>query len=130
MGKIVFICHPISGDPKGNTKKIVEIIRHINLTEPDVIPLCPYLPDVMALNDHDPAERARGLNNGLELIRRIAPHISECRLYGPGVSAGMQAERELFENLGVRVADYTEPRVIQHPAVKELYKEILNRKME
>lgn len=100
--KIVYIAHPIaSPSPKENIDKILKIIRHINLTEPDVVPFAPYIPDCLCMDDHVPAERERGIKNDIALIK--AGFITEARLYGPVISKGMQAEKELFESLGVPV---------------------------
>ncbi len=103
--KIAYIAHPIGGDVKGNIDKILQIIRHINLTEPDVVPFAPYIPDCLIMDDGHPEERKRGIANDIALIK--AGFISECRLYGPRISPGMQAEKELFESLGVPVRDMT-----------------------
>lgn len=102
--KIVYIAHPIGGDPEGNIKKILTIIRHINLTEPDVVPFAPYIPDCMAMDDAVPEERERGIKNDIALIK--LGFISECRLYGNRISVGMQAEKELFESMNVPVVSY------------------------
>lgn len=88
--KIAYIAHPISGDVEGNIRKILEIIKEINLEEPETIPFCPYLPDVMAMDDNMPAERERGLKNTMELIWRV--DVDELRLYGDKVSSGMIEE--------------------------------------
>lgn len=39
--KTAYIAHPVSGDVKGNVEKIIAIVRHINLTEPDIVPFVP-----------------------------------------------------------------------------------------
>lgn len=108
--KIIYIAHPIGGDPKGNIDKILKIIRRINLTEPEVVPFAPYIPDCLAMDDHVQEERDRGIKNDVALIN--AGFISECRLYGPTVSPGMQAEKELFESLNVPVISYIEEEYI------------------
>ena len=51
--KIAYIAHPISGDVKENIKKIINIIRTVNLEEPLTVPFAPYIPDCIALNDTD-----------------------------------------------------------------------------
>ena len=88
--KIVFISHPISGDVPGNIKKIIAIARHINLTEPDVVPFVPYLIDLYSLDDNDPKEREMGLKNCLAVIDSC--FIDEVRLYGDRISKGMNDE--------------------------------------
>jgi hypothetical protein len=88
--KIAYIAHQIGGDVNGNTKKVIAIVRAINLTEPETIPFAPYISDVMALNDEIPDERARGFKNNKHYFQKGI--IDELRLYGPVVSAGMIEE--------------------------------------
>ena len=88
--KIAFISHPVSGDVAGNIKKIIAIARHINLTEPDVVPFVPYLIDLYSLDDNNSEERQRGLKNVGAIIDSTI--IDEVRLYGDRISHGMSAE--------------------------------------
>jgi len=92
--EIAYIAHPVGGDVAGNIEKILKIVREININEPDVVPFVPYLADLYALNDDIPEERNRGIKNGLSLIE--AGFITECRLYGDRISAGMSAEIKQF----------------------------------
>jgi hypothetical protein len=78
--KIVYIAHPIKGNVTANVNSIIKIVRKINLEEPDVIPFAPYISDVLALNDDDPEERARGMSNGIELLGYDI--VDELRVYG------------------------------------------------
>lgn len=103
---VAYVAHKISGDVKGNIKKILLIVREINLTEPDVIPFVPYLSDVMALNDDNPAERERGLENDFHLIKSGV--VDEIRLYGPGISKGMAQEIIAGFSADVRIRAMTE----------------------
>ena len=111
--KICFISHPVSGDVSGNIKKIIAIARHINLTEPDVVPFVPYLIDLYSLDDNEPKERVRGLKNGLELF--INCRINEVRLYGNNISEGMKEEIELSRFYGIPVRPMT-------PETKAMFK--------
>jgi len=99
--KIIYIAHPISGNIKGNLKKITEIGREINLNEPDTIPFAPCFFACHCLNDNIPEERARGLKNDIELMKR--GFIDELRLYGNNISEGMKHEIELAHKLGIPV---------------------------
>ena len=103
---IAYIAHPFSGDVKGNLKKIREIIRNINLTEPDVVPFAPYYADCVAMDDNNPAERERGIRNDQEFFKR--GYIDELRVYGPHVSRGMQAEIELANKYHIQII-YADP---------------------
>lgn len=104
--QVAYICHPISGDVRGNLKKIREIVRHINLTEPNVVPFVPYYADLVSLDDNIPAERERGIKNDTELLSR--GFIDELRLYGNRISAGMMAETELAFEKGIVVLPMTQ----------------------
>lgn len=99
--KVAYIAHPVSGDVKGNIAKIIAIVREINLTEPDVIPFVPYLADLYALDDNNPAERQRGIKNDIALLKR--GFIDELRLYGNRISNGMRAEIDLAEEMDIPV---------------------------
>jgi hypothetical protein len=100
--KIVYIAHKLSGDIPGNIARIVSIVRFINLNMPDVVPLVPYLADVMALDDSLPEHRARGIVNDTVILS--AGFIDElwiCSDYE--TSKGVQAEIELAHKLGIPV---------------------------
>lgn len=99
--KIVYIAHPISGDIKGNLEKIRLIVRHINLTMPDIVPFAPYWLDCFALDDNNPEERKRGIMNDTALLTR--GFIDEMWLYGDKVSNGMAAEMALAKAAGIKV---------------------------
>jgi hypothetical protein len=99
--KIVYIAHPIAGDVWGNIKKILAIVREINLTEPEITPLVPYLADVMALDDTNPIERERGRKNGLALL--LGGRVDELWCFGGTISPGMEAEIDAAEKAGIPV---------------------------
>jgi len=101
MTKIVYIAHPISGDIKGNLDKIIKIIRHINLTEPDVVPFAHYWVDCHALDDDCKSERERGIRNDAEFFNRGL--IDELWLYGDRISNGMQEEIKTCRRLNIPV---------------------------
>ena len=103
--KFVYVAHPISGDVAGNIAKIKQIIRHINLTEPDVVPLAHYVVDCESLDDTVPAERERGIRNDNALLG--AGFIKELRLYGDRISNGMSCECELAVELGIEIIPMT-----------------------
>lgn len=104
--KIVYVAHPISGDVKGNLKKIIDIIRDINLNEPDVVPFAHYWVDCHALDDDNPEERMRGIKNDREFFERKS--FDELRLYGDRISNGMRKEMELAFKYNIPVIAMTE----------------------
>lgn len=91
--KIVYICHPISGDVENNIDKLLDIIRKINLEEPDIMPFAPYIVSCLTLEDHIPSERARGIKNNIEFFNRKI--IDEVRVYDKIVSARMAHELKI-----------------------------------
>lgn len=102
---IAYIAHPIGGDVKGNIKKVISIVREINLAHPDVVPFVPYLSDLYALDDSNPAERERGLRNGLFLLKK--GFIDEIWLYGDIISNGMRAELNIAKEHGIKIVCQT-----------------------
>jgi hypothetical protein len=93
--KIVYIAHPIGGDVTANIQKILNIVRDINLTMPDVVPFAPYIADVLIMDDSKPEERAIGISNDHKIIE--SGIVNELWIYGERISAGMVAEIELAE---------------------------------
>ena len=105
--KIAFIAHPIGCDVENNLKRICEIVRLVNLTEPNTVPFVPYYADCVALNDATPEERERGIANDKELFFREGL-IDEVRLYGDkGITRGMAAEIKLAWHMGITVTCMT-----------------------
>ena len=103
--KFAYIAHPVSGNIEDNLDAIKLIVRHINLTEPDVVPFAHYVVDCESLDDDIPEERARGIKNDIALFR--AGFITELRLYGNRISHGMAAEIALAHELGIKVVAKT-----------------------
>lgn len=99
--RITYIAHPISGDIEGNVKKILDIVREINLNEPEVIPFVPYLADVLSLDDSMPDQRKRGINNNSVYLN--SGIISELRVYGEKISKGVAEEIALARQFKIPV---------------------------
>ena len=95
--KIVYIAHPIGGYVDGNLEDLRRIIKHINLTMPDIVPYCPYYADVVSLCDNTPAERKRGMDNGIMTLG-LAHEVWLC---GDRISEGMRTEIDHAETLGI-----------------------------
>jgi len=110
--KVVFISHPISVNIKNqfavkeNLEKLAEIIREINLAEPNVVPFAPYYADCIALDDKNEDERERGMRNSEALLR--SGLVDEMRLHGEFLSYGMEQEMKLALELGIPVKRYLE----------------------
>jgi hypothetical protein len=105
--RIIYLAHPISGDVEGNIKKILKIVRDINLTEPDVFPFAHYLVDCQALDDTVPKERARGIKNDIAIFQKKG-FLDEVRLYGNRISYGMKCEIELARANNIPIIAMTE----------------------
>lgn len=109
--KIIYIAHPISGDIEGNLYKIRKIVREICLTNADVVPFVPYYVDIVSLDDNNPIERQRGIENDKEIFQRGI--IDEVWIYGDKISNGMKAEIQLAYSLNIPVIFKSE-ELLQH----------------
>ncbi|MFT3750937.1 MAG: hypothetical protein QM768_21670 [Agriterribacter sp.] len=103
--KVVYIAHPISGDINDNLFSIRKIVRHLNLSRNDIVPFVPYYVDVVSLDDNNPAERDRGIQNDIALFERGI--IDEVWLYGNRISKGMQAEILLANSMNIPIRPQT-----------------------
>ncbi len=99
--KIVYIAHPIGGNVKRNIKKVLKIVREINMSEPETLPFAPYVVDCQALDDNRQYERARGIKNNQHLLR--SGIVKELWLYGSIISRGMLSEIDIAIELGIPV---------------------------
>ncbi|MEN9655239.1 MAG: hypothetical protein RL311_147 [Bacteroidota bacterium] len=106
--RIVYIAHPISGDIKNNVKKILEIVKEINLTEKNIVPFVPYLSDVMALDDNKPEQRNKGIRNNIAYFQ--SGIIKELRVYGDFISKGVAEEISIAKQLNIPV-EYYNPKL-------------------
>lgn len=118
--KIIYIAHPIGaidpvnyGDAKrqvsDNLKSVADIVKFINITYPDIVPLAPYYLDCIVLDDSDPVQRQRGINNDIAILKSGA--IKEIWLYGDRISKGMKAEIILGLELGIKVVAKTKETI-------------------
>jgi hypothetical protein len=98
MPKTVFIAHPISEDPEGNTRKVLEICRQIHTA--DVIPVVPGLVWRMYLSAIDAGAKTLAKAVTEEYFRRGM--IDEIWFYGDKLSSGTLEELKLAERYGVR----------------------------
>jgi len=103
--RIAYIAHPIGGDVQNNLEKIKNIVRHINLTEPEIVPFAKYWVDCHALDDNSREERERGIKNDREFFERRS--FDELRLYGDRISKGMRAEIALAEKYCIPIVPMT-----------------------
>lgn len=99
--KVIYIAHPISGDVAGNLEKIRVIARDIMLKDENIIAFAPYWFDCHVLDDNNPAERQRGINNDIAWFHK--GFIDELWAFGDRISNGMKHEINLAESLGIPV---------------------------
>lgn len=100
--KIVYIAHPISGSVEFNLMSIRNIVRTINIMEPDIIPFVPYYADVVSMDDSDPVQRARGIKNDHAIL--TSGIVDELWFYRR-ISEGVKAEIEIAKQMGIPVID-------------------------
>ena len=97
----VYICHPIKGDKKENLKNILKIVRIINLTMPEVVPLTNYFADCLALCDEIEEERQKGLYNDRKLLE--SGIVDELWVFGDKITEGMLSEIKTAQECGIPV---------------------------
>lgn len=124
--KIAYIAHPVGAFLPENRedaqKQILEnlnaigqICREINLSEPNTVPFAPYYLDCVVMDDSNPVERQRGIDNDTALIK--AAFISEIRLYGNRISHGMKCEIRLGRSLGIPIIAMTPETIDSLPHI-------------
>lgn len=114
--KVAYIAHPIGGAPALNVHRVLQIVKEINLSEPNTVPFAPYIPDVKAMDDNIPEQRERGIKNDTHILRTFP--IDEIRLYGDKISPGMWAEIEIGKERGITIlpmTPYTEAAFYGNP---------------
>lgn len=97
--KIIYIAHPIGGDVELNVAKVLAIVKDLNMSGLPIVPFAPYIVDVLALDDNDPDQRARGFENNRDLLNWV----DEIWLYGGRISIGMQREIDWANELKIPV---------------------------
>lgn len=99
--KIVYLCHPISGNVQKNLNLIEIIYRIISREHPDIVPFAPYWITCHALNDKWPTDRAIGFSHNKEFFDRKV--MDEVWVYGD--SPGVRQEIEWAKELGIKVVN-------------------------
>lgn len=107
---VVFIAHPIADrtyadgthkTSQEHVQDIIDIVKDINLTMPNIVPFAPYIADVIALDDSNEEQRSRGIKNGMELFERKV--FDQVWVYGKELSTGVRNEVEKAMELGIPV---------------------------
>jgi hypothetical protein len=87
---LIYVAHPVSGDPIGNAARARRWLRWLLDSVPGVYFTAPWLAYLDVLDDTDPEHRRRGLRCSIANAARAEGII----LVGGEVTNGMQAERE------------------------------------
>lgn len=101
--KLIYICSPLRGDDlhdvernKSNTRTYCKFAV---LKENGVIPIAPHIYLTQFFNDNIEKERAKGLEIGLDLLKRC----SEIWVFGERVSDGMAIEITTAADMGLKI---------------------------
>jgi hypothetical protein len=100
---IAYIAHPIGGDVNGNLRDLQRIIKHVNLNEKNVVPFCPYMADVLSLDDSILSHRVRAFQNNHHYFHEKM--IDEFWLTGTRISKGMRIEIQWAIEFGIPIVD-------------------------
>ena len=112
--KRVYICSPLRGDIEGNIEKAKKYCKLA--LDKGYLPIAPHVYFTQFLNDRRPAERAQGLELGLELLNIC----NEIWVFG-AASEGMKAEIDLAESLRMEIRYNS---AIEDPETNSLWQRI------
>lgn len=112
--KLVYIASPYAGDVERNTAFAKEACRYA--MGQGAVPIAPHLLYPQMLDDTVPAEREAGLLMGL----RVLEACDELWLCGDRMSAGMQAELEAAERLGIPVRYIPEQEISMEMSCRDM----------
>lgn len=101
--KVVFIAHPLSGDLKENTQKILAICEQVH--KEGVTPVAPYLVSLQYADNTIIQNEALGVEANYICLERGL--VDELWLYGDSISSGMEAEILLAVELGIPIVAKT-----------------------
>ena len=96
--KIIYVCHPLSGDIKGNVARVRHICR--DLYSKDIIPFAPHIYFTQFLDDNNPSERELALLFGREMVKRC----DELWVFGDRISDGMRCEIDYAKKVGIPIS--------------------------
>ncbi len=106
MKEIIYLAHPVSGDPVGNAHKAIGWLRFLVLADPDRIYIAPWIAEVLAFQDDivdtDQLFYDRVLSDDCEIVRRCDGIL----LVGGMISRGMALEAEAAMSSDRRVIDW------------------------
>ncbi len=98
-----YLAHPVGGDVPGNVARVLRWYKALTLAHPMRLYTIPWLPDVLAFDDSNPAERAAGFDRNMKHLAAVEDIV----LCGGRISAGMAVEVQKARELGLFVHDLT-----------------------
>lgn len=105
--KLVYICSPLKGDIKGNIEKAISYCAYA--ANIGVLPLAPHTIFTQYLDDTVPAQRGRGLEMGIELLKRC----DELWVCGDTLSKGMENEIAFARQHGIKARYIPESEIMR-----------------
>ena len=84
---MIYVCSPYKGDTEKNTEYARQCCKRV-LHDTDDMPIAPHIYFTQFMDDDNPAERAKGIGFGLELLELC----KELWVFGDKTSSGMCAE--------------------------------------
>lgn len=102
---LIFVCSPLRGNRPYTTAKFNKNLRNAaeysaGVVKEGHIPITPHLYFSSFLDDHDPADRAKGM----EMSRELLELCDEVWVFeGSGISEGMKGEIDFANGLGKTV---------------------------
>lgn len=99
---VAYVAHPVGGDVAGNLARAKRWLRWLIRNHRDVAFVLSWLPYCEVLDDSDPAQRARGMEDGEAVMRRCDVIV----LVGGRLSTGMEAELLLAQRIGLRCINH------------------------
>ena len=102
-GRVIYLCHPVSGDVEANLARARRWLRWIYDTRPGIAVLCQWVLDCEVLDDNVPEHRAAGLQHDFDIIERCV----EIWAVGGRCSGGMGMEIEHALRHSVPLLDLT-----------------------
>lgn len=96
----IYVCSPLRGDIDGNIARAAEYCRQVSGL--GYLPIAPHVYLTRFLDDTVPAERAVGLQSGLEPLK-LCEQLWAFPLDNP--TEGMEGEIRLADELGIPVCD-------------------------
>jgi len=102
---VVYVAHPVSGQPLVNCFKTIEWIRHLVTIDPSRIYIAPWLGEVLAFPGKAGETYHRPWEIALADDEEVLSRFDEIILVGGRISVGMQRELDRARKDGKRITD-------------------------